>query len=142
MELPYAEEIKHYWQTSSSSPDVWINNAKKEIAKIGGTVLAEGFGASQGRSAFMLSFDLSGKKYKVVFPVLPTKTGKELSARRQAATLLYHDIKAKCMTASILGNEAAFFNYLMLPDGRSASELAQPELTEAFPLRLKEKNNI
>ena len=47
--------------------------------------------------------------------------------------MLYHDVKAKAMTASVLGAEVAFFSYMMLPDGRVSSELASPELAEAFP---------
>jgi hypothetical protein len=46
----------------------------------------------------MLEFDLGGERYKVVWPVLPTKTGKDRAARVQAATALYHDVKARCVT--------------------------------------------
>ena len=81
----------------------------------------------------MLAFKIKDQKYKVVWPVLPTYSGKEGSAKRQAATLLYHDVKAKAMTASVLGVEVAFFSYMMLPDGRVSNELAKPELAEAFP---------
>lgn len=130
---PYAEDIGHYWQTSNSSPDEWIDRAKKIILDIGGEILAEGFGSANGQSAFMLSFKFGEQQYKVVWPVLSTYSGKEVSAKRQAATLLYHDVKAKAMTASVLGFEAAFFSYMMLPDGRAASELAKPELMGIFP---------
>ena len=136
MELPHAEDIGHYWQTGSSSPEVWLEKAKKLIEEIGGEIIAEGFGSAQGRAAYMIAFGVSDDKFKVVFPMLPSRTGRELAARRQAATLLYHDIKAKCMTAAVLGSKAAFFSYLMLPDGRTTSELSAPELTGAFPLQL------
>ena len=133
----YAETLGHYWQTSRSSPDQWIEKAKRQIASIGGKVLAEGFGASEGKEAYMLGFEFSGERFRIVWPVLPSKTGNTLSARRQAATLLYHDIKAKCMTSKVIGKKAAFFSYLMLPDGRIASELASPELAKSFPPLLK-----
>lgn len=138
MELPFAEDIGHYWQTSQSSPDQWIAKCRKLIEDIGGDVLAEGFGSVEGKSAYMMAFKIGADEFKVVWPVLPSSTGKTLAARRQAATLLYHDIKAKVMTASVLGAKVAFFSYLMLADGRTTSELAAPELSGAFPLQLKQ----
>lgn len=138
MELPYAEDIGHYWKTGLSSPDVWMEKTRKLIEGISGEILAEGFGATQEREAFMMSFAIGMDKFKVIWPVLPTRTNNKMASRRQAATLLYHDIKAKSMTASVLGADVAFFSYLMLQDGRVASELAMPELSEAFPLQLRE----
>lgn len=137
MHLPYAEDVGHYWQTGSSSPDVWIEKAKEQIEEIGGLITADAYGSMEGRAAFMVSFSIEENKFKVIFPVLESKTGKNLAAKRQAATMLYHDIKAKCMVASVLGMKAAFFSYLMLPDGRTASEVATPELAQNFPLLLK-----
>lgn len=138
MDLPYAEDIGHYWKTGSSSPDTWLERTKKVIADLGGEVLADGYGSASGRAAYMLAFKIKSQNYKVVWPVLPTWRAKEIDAKRQAATMLYHDVKAKAMTASVLGVEAAFFSYMMLPDGRVSSELAKPELASAFPLQLKE----
>ena len=43
MELPYAEDIGHYWETSRSSPDQWMEKTTKLIESLGGIVLAEGF---------------------------------------------------------------------------------------------------
>lgn len=136
MDLPFAEDIKHYWQTGSSSPELWIDKAKRQIEEIGGEIIAEGFGSAGGKAAYMMAFRFGGDNFKVVFPVLPSRAGKDLAARRQAATMLYHDIKAKCMVASVLGNKVAFFSYLLLVDGRATSELTNPELSEAFPLQL------
>ena len=133
MNLPYAEDVGHYWQTSSSSPDTWMDRAKKVIENLGGEVLSDAYGSAGGRAAFMLAFEIRGKKYKIVWPVLPTYRGKESSAKRQAATMLFHDVKAKAMSASVLGVEAAFFSYMILPDGRVSSELTNPELGNAFP---------
>ena len=137
MELPFAEDIGHYWMTGSSSPDTWIDKAKKQIIEIGGEILAEGFGSSQGRSAYMIAFRIEGEQFKVVFPILPSKTGRDLAAKRQAATMLYHDIKAKCMIASVLGGRVAFFSYLLLRDGRTTAELSEPELQDSFPFQLE-----
>lgn len=47
--------------------------------------------------------------------------------------MLYHDVKAKSISAKVLGTRAAFFSYLMLPDGRTAAEASTPELLEAMP---------
>ena len=137
MNLPYAEDIGHYWKTSQRTPDEWMGQCRKLIEEIGGKVLAEGFGAAEGKAAFMFCFSLDGDEFKVVWPVLPSCTGDVKAARRQAATLLYHDIKAKAMTASVLGNKVAFFSYLMLPDGRAAASLAVPELSDVFPVLLR-----
>jgi len=138
MDLPFAEDIGHYWQTSQSSPDQWIDRTRKLIESLDGIMLAEGFGSVEGRSAYMMAFKFGEDQFKVVWPVLPSRAGKTLATRRQAATLLYHDIKAKAMTASVLGTKVAFFSYILLPDGRAASELANPELSQAFPLQLNE----
>lgn len=81
MDLPYAEDVQHYWQTSQSSPDVWIDRAKKIIEDLGGAILAEGFGETSGHSAYMLAFQLKGSKFKVVWPVLPSLGGKTLAAK-------------------------------------------------------------
>lgn len=131
--LPYGEDI-NYWQTGKSSPDMWIERCKKEIRTFGGKILAEGFGADgDGRAAFMLSFEIKGDTYKIVWPVLPSRKGNEKSARIQAATMLYHDVKAKCVSATVLGVRAAFFGYWMLPDGRTAAEATVTELSVGIP---------
>ncbi len=138
-ELPYAEDVGHYWKTGSSSPESWMEKTKKLITDMGGAILTEAYGSANGRAAYMLALKIAGETYKVVWPVLPVYYGsKEIDARRQAATMLYHDIKAKCMTAAVLGARAAFFSYLELPDGRVASEAATPELASCFPLQLKD----
>lgn len=140
MELPYAEDIGHYWKTSNSSPDSWIDRTIKLIKGVNGNILAEGFGAVEDHAAYMIAFKIGDDSFKVVWPMLPTRRGEALAAERQAATLLYHDIKAKVMTASVLGAKVAFFSYILLPDGRIASELAKPELPQAFPFQLLERN--
>lgn len=112
-----------------------MDRAKKQIAALGGTVLAEGFGSepTTGRAAFMLAFEIGGDRFKIVWPCLPSKDGNEGAARIQAATMLYRDVKAKCVSATVLGTRAAFFSFLLLPDGRTATEVTMPELAEAWP---------
>lgn len=133
-ELPYAEDI-NYWQTSQTSPDVWMDKTKKLIYSFNGAVTAEGYGSepATGRAAYMIGFKIGDDRFKVIWPVLPTKTRNERAARIQAATMLYHDIKAKCMSASVLGIRAAFFSYLLLPDGRTATQASFQELSIGIP---------
>lgn len=136
MKLPYAETI-NYWQTSRSSPDTWIEKAKNQIEKLGGKILGEGFGKNaEGNAAYMVYFTIGGNKFRCIWPVLPTDTGNEQAARRQAATMLYHDIKAKCIEATVKGARVAFFEYLLLSDGRTAAEASEQELLEGIPKQL------
>jgi hypothetical protein len=131
---PYAEDV-NYWRTGQSSPDTWLDHAKAEIAGAGGTVTGEAYvaEAASGRQAYMLAFMLDGERYKVQWPVLPTKSGNERTARIQAATMLYHDVKARCVSAKVLGARTAFLGYLMLPDDRTAAEVATPALASSLP---------
>lgn len=145
--LPYAEKAP-YWKTGkSTSPGGWLDKAARHIEKYGGRVLikAEGMDPRSGRQAYMLAFEMDGDNFRAVWPVLPvrheTKTS-ENSARVQASTLLYHDIKEKCNAAFVLGARAAFFPYLLLPDGRTAAEVSVPEIIPTiFPLMLSEGEN-
>jgi hypothetical protein len=129
----YAEDVP-YFKTGKSAPDVWIDRAKREIASIDGKVLGEAFGSeSSGRAAFLLSFQIGDEKYQVTWPVLPCKSGNERATRVQAATALYHDVKARVVSAKFLGIRGAFFNYLMLPNGRTAGETAAQDFLELVP---------
>lgn len=132
--LPYAEDC-NYWQTGQSSADNWIDEAKKEIMVVGGKILGDAYGndATTGRSAYMIQFKLGDEPFKIVWPVLPTRRGSQRAAQIQAATMLYHDVKARCVSAKVLGAKTAFFSYFQLPDGRSASEATSEQLAEALP---------
>lgn len=136
--VEFAEDIGHYWKTSRTSPDIWLARATAQIEEAGGTVQQEAFGRAGDRAAFMISFTVAGEFYKLIWPVLPSKTGDERAARIQAATMLYRDVKARCMSAKVLGVRAAFFNFLLLADGRTAGEVATPELPEMVPKLLRE----
>lgn len=130
----YAEEV-NYWLTGKASPDRWLEKAKKEIRGVGGQVLGSGWFSEDitGRAGFMLAFKLDGDEFSIKWPVLQSKRGNRLAAQRQAATALYHEIKAACVKLKFLGARSAFFAYLMLPDGRTASEASSPELLELLP---------
>ena len=133
----YAEDV-NYWQTerTATSAEKWIDKTKSEINGAGGRVLNEAFGSMDGRAAYMLEFTFGADRFRAVWPVLPSKTKNERAARIQAATMLYHDVKAKCVSAKVHGPRAAFFQYAMLPDGRTAAQLAAPELVHLYPKML------
>ena len=134
MKAVYAEDLP-YWQTGKSSPDVWIERTVRVLEALGGKMLGEAFGKdASGRAAFMLSTSIGGEVYRAIWPVMLSKTGNEKSARIQAATLLYHDIKARAVSAKVLGNRAAFFTYLQLPDGRTPVEMSAQEVGDALRL--------
>ena len=127
-----AEELGHYWQTSKTAPDIWLDKTEGMIEVHGGVVLSRGHGKAEGREAYMLAFELEGRPYKIIWPVLGSKRS-ERSARIQAATLLHHDVKSKIVAAKVLGNRTAFFQYLILADGRTTAEVADPELLDMLP---------
>lgn len=127
-------EDANYWQTSTVSTDSWIYKAKHEIVAAGGTLGSSAFGDDgQGRAAFMLEFSFGRDQFRIVWPVLESRTGRDRAAKIQAATMLYHDVKAKCVSAKVHGVRAAFFQYAMLPDGRTAAQLADPEIVNMYP---------
>lgn len=132
--LPYGEELP-YWQTGRSDPQKWLDMTAKELRRAGGRIMGEAYGndLSTDRAAYMLQFELGGEAYKIVWPVLPSRSRNEKAARLQAATMLYHDTKARCVAARVLGPRAAFFTYLLLPDGRTAAQAATPELAAQLP---------
>lgn len=130
----YAEDV-NYWQTSKASPDSWLDKAKKEIRTVGGQVVGSGSFSEDvtGRAGFMLAFKLGDDSFTIKWPVLQSKGGHHQAARRQAATALYHEIKAACVKVKFLGARSAFFAYLMLPDGRTVSEAGSGEFLELLP---------
>lgn len=125
--MKYAEDLP-YWNTSKSSPDVWLNRAAKIIKKLGGEVHLSGIGTVDGRSAFIILCNIGGDNFRIAFPVVRTKSKSELSAKRQAATMLYHDVKARFISAEVLGTRSSFLSFLQLPDGRTASEVSNHDL--------------
>ena len=132
--LPYAETI-NYWKTGQSSPDTWVAKAIKQIQVLGGNIVRHAFGSDTmlGREAYMLEFEIDGEVFKAVWPVLPSKTGDNRAARRQAATMLYHDVKARCISATVIGARTAFFAYMQLPGGQTAALATSEQLASAMP---------
>lgn len=128
----YVEDV-NYWKTSTSAADTWIERAKKEIEAIDGSILSEAYGNQGDRAAFMLLFEIAGDTFKAIWPVLESETGNQKAAKIQAATMLYHDVKAKCVSAKVLGARKAFFGFMLLSDGRVASETGGNEIAALVP---------
>lgn len=138
--LPYAHDVD-YWKTGTKrTPAQWIDLAVAQIRDHGGTSIVQASGEQEGHEAYMIGFTLSDDQYKIIWPVLPIRWEGEkdrVAARRQAATTLYHDVKARCVSAARYGNRQGFFQYRMLPNGQSVAELADGELTAALPALMR-----
>jgi hypothetical protein len=122
----HAEDM-NYWKTSKSNESTWLDRAIKQIED-----KAHGRDPKTGAAALMLQFQIGEEYFKIVWPILESRAGNLKSATVQAATLMFHDVKARCMTAKILGARTAFFAYYMLPDGRSASEVNNEQAAQLF----------
>jgi len=135
-----------FWKTSRSSPDTWIDRTVDLIKKFDGELLnqAQGTDHKSGRAAFLIVFKLQGDTFKIVFPVLkPQKDSDARSAKVQAATILYHDVKSRLISAKILGARNVFFGNLLLKNGATAAELENPMLSvkRIFSLEDGNQNN-
>ena len=136
MKLPYANDVD-YWRTGTTrTPAQWIELAIGQIRSHGGSNIFQAIGEQDGREAFMLQFDMKGSRYKIVWPVLPvfsTTESNTSAARRQAATTLYHDVKARCVAATRYGDRFGFFQFKLLPNGQTVGQLSDPDLLEHLP---------
>lgn len=121
----YAEDV-NYFNTSLTHPETWIERAKQEIHSIKGKVMQSGFAENaSGIAAFSLTFQINGDTFQINWETLPTrvKSSTPLMAKRQAATLLFHDVKHKVVMAKIRGVRSTFAEYLMLPGGQTIGEV-------------------
>ena len=133
--LPYAEKV-NYWKTSKSTPDVWLDRAQEIIEKLGGVVSVRAIGMALSRKAFLIEFAFAEDRFRALWPVLPTQyeyNDNDKAAKRQAATLLYHDVKSRSLRCVIFGARNAFFDFLLLEDGRTPAQLSSPELIDSMP---------
>lgn len=121
-----------YWKTGTSSPGTWMDKTEALIENHGGIVHGKGDGkAPDGRVVIMFSFELEGEQFQIVWPVLAVVNPKDrLAAKRQAATAVYHDVKAKCNHLVFKGARVAFLEYLLLPDGRRVADLFDDEILQ------------
>ncbi len=133
IDLPAGKDLP-YWKTGKSSPESWVQKACQEIERAGGTVnLCLPSAMQRGRTAHVIGFSVDGDVFKLVWPVLEHDAEDIVVAKRQAATMMYHDVKTRCVAARVFGARWAFTAELCLPDGRTAGQLSTPELTDALP---------
>jgi len=113
----YADMLP-YWQTSTTSPDIWLDKAKQEIVKAGGKATKQAYIEDGGIAQYMLGFSVSENSYIITWPVMrPRKPADMRAAKIQAATMLYHDVKSRCISARVLGFAPTFMQYLIV-DGQ------------------------
>lgn len=134
MNLPNARELP-YWKTSRSSGDDWLAKTSDLVENYDGVVLGRGMGRDpmSGNRAWILSFEMDGASYRIVWPVLPADPKDQKAAERQAATMLFHDTKARLLSSLVLGSRAALMTWLELGDGRIAAQVADGELARILP---------
>lgn len=134
-ELPYAETL-NYWKTSKVSPQAWLDKAESLIEEFGGTVHVVAKGKQADRTAYMIEFSFPPDQYRAIWPVLPTKGKDTLAAERQAATMLFHDLKARAMRVAVMGPRTTFIDYLMLESGETVAQVSNAQLSSALPTAL------
>lgn len=119
------KEVGHYWKTSRSSAGSWIDKAEDLISSIGANVRSSSkLGATDEEPAcYMIAWHYDAKDYMVTWPILPHDEADRLAAERQAATFLYHEIKAAIVRKKVIGSTRAFAPWLVLPDGRNVQDL-------------------
>lgn len=57
----------------------------------------------------------------------------ELITRVQAATMLYHDVKSRCVSARVMGIRSAFMGYLLFENGQTASQMSNADYLMLVP---------
>ena len=135
MDLPFAEDM-NYWKSGKSQPDKWLDNAEDIIEKLGGKVSLRAKGKQDDRAAYCMDFTFGTDQFKAIWPVLPTKNNENRAAERQAATMLFHDVKSRAVKFAIFGARVAFFDFLLLENGKTAGQLTNHELIEYTPQSL------
>lgn len=145
--MPYAEDV-NYWKTGQTAAETWLDKAKEAIRDVGGLVTGSAQMETADGAVFALLFTLAGQHYRINWPVLTLRPATrrtdaqrrtdERAAKIQAATFLYHDVKAKCMIVKIMGGAAAFAQYALLPDGTTVAEMGFTGRGVNIPLALQQ----
>lgn len=115
----------------------WLEKAADEVRAVAGNVKGVSeITTDAGSVVFVMIFDLGGDRFKVQWPVLTPRVMHPVnakSAKIQAATALYHDVKARCVTLKFLGSRDAFMPFLLLEGGKTVSEAVPEVFLRALP---------
>jgi hypothetical protein len=136
----YAEQLP-YWKSGQESIDTIQAKIHTEIQRAGGVVSQYGDLTDSGRTMFFVTFTLQGDQYRIAYPVLKSRSKNQTAAvltacRRQAVTMMYHDVKSRCVSVRVLGARTAFGGFRLMPDGRTDGQTSTPELLALLPLAL------
>jgi len=130
---PYADDLP-YFKTSKMASDSWIDKAKVEIVRAKGQVETEAFASGDGKEAFLLGFSFGEDRFTIHWPVLKPRDIKDAKAAKvQAATMLYHDVKSRCISARVMGVRSAFMGYLLMANGQTADQVSNAEYMLLVP---------
>jgi len=122
IQLPRASDLP-YWKTGASSASQVLEKAAQLVRDAGGKVFHFGQASDEReREAYVIEFRAGGDTFRMFWPVSRHEPGQEKAARRQAAAMLFHDVKAKIVKAKVFGVRVAFLDALALPDGRIAAQ--------------------
>ena len=120
---PFAENLP-YWKTSNLGLDNSLNRIVKEIKGANGKITGKAVVETEHEAFIFIEFCFQADRFKINWQALPSKKGDRKAALIQAAAMVYHDVKAKLVSARVKGYRKAFLEYLVLPDGYVVSDLA------------------
>lgn len=142
--IKYYAEQANYFGTSQRAADTWLKIAEKELVTVGGRVLRKAAVEEESHAAFMIEFLLDGDTFRMVYPVMECrkKTPQNFDkAKVQAATFLYHSVKARALDIKILGARVAFGSWLLVDGKRSVADVVRNGSGAALPKMLQTPQN-
>ena len=101
-----------------------MNRILGEITKAAGIVTTKAVVETEDRACIFLEFRFAADIFKIDWEALESRKGDRKAALIQAAAMIYHDIKAKVVSAQVKGHRKAFIEYLKLPSGYVVADLA------------------
>ena len=112
----------------------WLEKTEVLIKNFGGAHIVSSKGSDGDKTAYLIQFDYQGDTYRVFWPVLPYQREEhELAANRQAATMLYHDVKDRLLRVKVFGVRQSFFEHMLLPSGKTVGSLSNSDLQDQIP---------
>lgn len=126
MNTIYAEDLP-YWKTSKSGVETWLDRTEKLLTEIKAIVHTRIVGKSMGREGILIGYTINDEEFRISWPVLSTKKeGDSSAALRQAATMIYHDTKARVNRIKIFPPRVVFSDWLLI-EGKTLAESNEEE---------------